>query len=141
MRARHVLGAIALSALAGCSSSAPADKAAPPAPEATLASPGAVRACSDVFVPDQPVTGFDEQKGCTDKAGTVQFIGAVECADGTKLWPVDAATGAPAGFGREGTAYRVVTGEVAADKTYKAAYEECVGDDDAGASPAPSAAK
>ena len=144
MRARHVLGAVAIAALAGCSSPAPAETAAP-APEATVASQGAaassgaVRTCSDVFVPDKPVVGFDDQTGCTNKEGTVQFIGAIECSDGTKLWPVDASTGAPAGFGREGTPFRVVTGEVAADKNYKAAYEECVGDDSAATSPAPSA--
>lgn len=148
MKVRHVLGAVAVITLSGCSSPAPAETAAPAAPEAAAASagaaaasPGVMRLCSDVFVPDKPVVGFNAETGCTNKAGAVQFIGVVDCADGTKLWPVDAATGAPAGYAREGNAYQVVTGEVAADKGYKQAYETCVGPDDtAGASPAPSGA-
>ncbi|BEL09468.1 hypothetical protein Q0Z83_076590 [Actinoplanes sichuanensis] len=139
MKVRHVLGAVALAALSGCSSPAPAETAAPAAPEAIAVSPGAPRACSDVFVPDKPVVGFNAETGCTNKDGTLQFIGVIDCADGTKLWPVDAATGAPAGYAREDTAYKVVTGEVAADKGYKQAYEECVGPDADAVSPAPSA--
>jgi hypothetical protein len=139
MRVRHVLGAVAVAALAGCSSPAPAETAAPVAPEATVASQGAVRACSDVFVPDKPVTGFNAETGCTNKEGAVQFIGVIDCSDGTKLWSADAATGAPAGYAREGAAYHTITGDVAADKGYKQAYEDCVGDDSAETSPAPSA--
>ncbi|MEU8662141.1 hypothetical protein, partial [Actinoplanes philippinensis] len=115
---------------------------APAAPEATAASQaaGALPVCGEVFVPDQKVSGFDEQKGCTGKDGTVQFIGAIECSDGTKLWPVDASTGAPTGYGREGQVYRVVKGEVQADNGYKQAYEECMKEAPGGASAAPSAA-
>jgi hypothetical protein len=141
MRVSHVIGLIALAALAGCSSPAPAEVAAPEASVATVESQSALPACSEVFVPGKPVTGFDDQTGCTNKQGTVQIIGAVDCADGTKLWPVDATTGAPAGYGRAGMAYRVVTGEVAADKEYKKAYEECVNAKPAAGSPAPAGTK
>ncbi|WP_433793792.1 hypothetical protein [Actinoplanes sp. CA-252034] len=136
------MGAVALAALAGCSSPAPAEEGAAPAkPEATAASQAAaLPVCGEVFVPDKPVNGFDEQTGCTGKDGTVQFIGAIECGDGTKLWPVDASTGAPTGYGREGQAYRVVKGEVQADNGYKQAYEDCMKEAPASAGPAPSAA-
>jgi hypothetical protein len=139
MRVSHVIGAIALAALAGCSSPAPADDAAPKASAVTVESQAALPACSEVFVPEKPVTGFDDQTGCTNKEGAVQFIAGIDCPDGTKLWPVDASTGAPAGFGRAGQAYRLVKGEVAADKEYKQAYEECVNAKPASAGPSPAA--
>jgi hypothetical protein len=140
MRVSHVMGAIALAALAGCSSPAPAETAAPKASAATVESQAAaLPACSDVFVPDKVVAGFDDQTGCTNKDGAVQFVGAMDCGDGTKLWSVDASTGAPTGYGRQGQAFRAVKGEVAADKEYKKAFEACMNTTPASAEPAPSA--
>lgn len=140
MRAGHVIGAFALVALAGCSSPAPADDAAAPkASAATVESQAAMPACSDVFVPDKPVTGFDDQTGCANKEGVVQSIAAIDCPDGTRLWPVDATTGAPAGYWRQGQVFRVVKGEITTDKDYKEAYESCVNAPPAAGSPAPSA--
>jgi hypothetical protein len=140
MRVSHVLGAVALAALAGCSSPAPAETAAPKAPAASAESPAAaLPACSDVFVPDKVVAGFDDQTGCTNKEGAVQFVGAMDCGDGTKLWSVDASTGAPTGYGRQGQAYRTVKGEVATDKEYKKVFEACMNATPASAGPAPAA--
>ncbi|GGN86349.1 hypothetical protein GCM10010112_67800 [Actinoplanes lobatus] len=122
MRARHVMSAIGLIAIAGCSGPAPAQVIVnTPAPVATPVLP----TCAEVFKPGQVVTSYDEQAGCTNKQGSIQFIGAHDCADGTKLWSVDATTGAPAGYARQGQPFRVVKGDIAASKGYKKAYQAC----------------
>lgn len=77
----------------------------------------------------QPGKVIDKAKaggGCTDPDGGVQQVGSFRCGDGTHLWQVDAATGAKAGYGNDGKAYKAVTGEVAADAGYKKAYSACV---------------
>jgi hypothetical protein len=132
MKARHVMGAVAvITALAGCSGTAPTDPAADQAAdtvkvlESAAAAQAALPACKDVFVPGKPVDEQLARAGCKSPRDVVQFIGFFECADGGILFQVDGTTGAPNGYGFGGKPYRVVKGETAADKGYAKASEAC----------------
>jgi hypothetical protein len=121
MGARHVVMAAALvSALTGCSS--PPSQATPNAP---IAQSPDLPACATVFQPGKVVDKAQATAGCTSPSGSVQVAGFSDCKDGTVLWQVDATTGAPAGFAREGQPYQTVEGEAAADPGYNKAYEAC----------------
>ncbi|MEV6297841.1 hypothetical protein AB0M02_00375 [Actinoplanes sp. NPDC051861] len=104
-----------------------------PAPVVTEAAPAASQpppppACADVFIPGKVVDKAKASAGCMSPSGTIQAVGAHSCTDGTVLWQVDATTGAKAGYAREGKPYRVVKGDVAADRSYKKTYNACVSD-------------
>jgi hypothetical protein len=51
-------------------------------------------------------------------------VGNFVCQDGRRLFQVDANTGAPAGWGFGGSAYRE-TADAATDRAYAAAYRKC----------------
>lgn len=128
MRARHVMSAVALVALAGCSSSpAPADPAADTVKvlESAAAAQAALPLCSDVFVPGKPVDEKLALAGCKSKRGVFQSVAFFECQDGGILFQIDASTGAPNGYGFGGKPYQAVEGDSAADKGYKKAYHAC----------------
>lgn len=118
LRAPLALAAVLLAA--ACSSTS---GHAPPAAAPTTPS---LPACSAVFKPGQVIDKEKAAAGCTDPDGGVQAVGSFRCGDGTHLWQVDAATGATAGYGRDGKAYKAVKGDVAADAGYKKAYSACV---------------
>lgn len=105
---------------AGCSSTT--DSPPPAAGPTTPALPQ----CAEVFKPGQKIDAKKAAAGCVDPDGGVQAVGSFRCNDGTHLWQVDAATGATAGYGLDGKAYKAVKGDVAADPGYKKAYESCV---------------
>ena len=56
-----------------------------------------------------------------------EYLGAFRCADGSHLVMVNGSLGASAGWFRIGEAFHAVTGEVARDEGYAAAYRECRG--------------
>ncbi|MEU4238857.1 hypothetical protein [Actinoplanes sp. NPDC026619] len=122
MRARHVIGVVAVIGLGACSSPAPAKVAA----KAPTAQAAALPPCKDVFVVGKPVDKAKATAGCTSPSGGEVQIGAIDCTDATALWQVDASTGAPAGYARDGQTYQLVKGEIASDAAYKKAYESCV---------------
>lgn len=122
MGARHVLLGALVSALAGCSASAPSGAAA----VAPVSQP-ALPACREVFVPGKVVDKAKAAGGCTSPSGTLVAVGAFDCSDGQVLWQVDASTGAPAGYAHEGKPYVTVKGDAAADPGYKRAYNACIG--------------
>ncbi|GIE29973.1 hypothetical protein Ait01nite_030180 [Actinoplanes italicus] len=95
--------------------------------ETSLPSAPALPACSEVFIPGKTVDEKKALAGCLSTRGQVVAVGFFECQDGGVLFQVDASTGAPGGYGFGGKPYRVVTGEAAADKGYKKAYNTCVG--------------
>lgn len=128
MRARHVMGIALLAAIGGCSS---------PEPQVTVNAPvektAAPPACSEVFVPGQTVDKTKLTAGCLSPSGTTVMVGFFDCTDGTVLWQVDATSGAPAGYAREGKPYKTVKGDGAADAGYKKAYAACHNDKPAAA--------
>lgn len=117
-RASMALAAVLLAA--GCSSTPD------PAPPAAAPTTPSLPRCAEVFKPGQVIDKAKASAGCTDPDGGVQAVGNFRCADGTHLWQVDGTTGATAGYGRDGKAYKAVTGDVAADPGYKKAYASCV---------------
>lgn len=116
-RAPIALAAVLL--VAACSSTPDAPtQAAPTFPTSP--------SCSELFQPGKPIDAKKASTGCTDGSGGSQVVASFTCNDGTHLWQVDARTGAPAGYGQDGKAYKAVRGEIAADAGYKKAYASCV---------------
>lgn len=83
--------------------------------------------CADVFVPGKRIAfpPAEAAKGCADPDGGINIVGSFRCGDGRHLFQVDAATGAPRGWGFDGEAYHATPGEVASDAGYAKAYDEC----------------
>ncbi len=83
--------------------------------------------CAEVFVPGKVINYTAERAsvGCVDPDGGVQIIGSHRCADGGRLYTVDASTGAARGWGRNGEVFHAVSGEVAADPAFGKAYDAC----------------
>ena len=126
---RTVIAALAAALLAGCASTG-APEPAPPAIVATsavaLAVAPAAPKCADVLRPGVRVeVDATGQLACLDPDGAVQVVGVQRCSDGTHLGSVSATTGAPAGWFVAPGPFRAVTGELAADKGFSAAYAEC----------------
>jgi hypothetical protein len=86
----------------------------------------ALPACKDVFVPGKVVDAKKALDGCKGPAGDLRVIGYFDCADGRKLFQVDANTGAAAGWGFGGAKYRTAK-EAASDPEYGKAYQSCNG--------------
>ena len=129
MRALHIFGlaAGALVVLGGCSQAESAKPAADVTVAQTSASTAALPACKDVFQPGKLVDKQQATAGCTSPSGTALMLASLNCTDGTMLWQVEASSGAPAGFVREGKPYQVVKADGAADATYQKAYQACTG--------------
>jgi hypothetical protein len=95
--------------------------------QSQAAAEDAMPACADVFVPGKAI---DEKKalgGCKSTRDQIQYIGNFECNDGRVLFQVDAATGAPNGYGFGGGKYVKVAGETAANRGYAKATAACNG--------------
>lgn len=88
------------------------------------ASVAALPRCSEVFVPGEPIDDEAARAGCRDASGDVQIVGSFDCADGRRLWQVDASTGAPAGWGFSGEKYKA-SDDPANDPEYAKAYASC----------------
>jgi hypothetical protein len=99
--------------------------AAAPGGDASAASPSAAwPSCDAVFVPGEEIDTDRALAPCRDPAGGLVAVGNFRCSDGRRLFQVDASTGAPAGWGFGGAAYRE-TADAASDPAYAAAYSEC----------------
>jgi hypothetical protein len=81
-------------------------------------------ACAEVFVPGEVIDTEQALAPCRDPDGGLKAVGNFRCADGRRLFQVDANTGARAGWGFGGTAYRE-TADAASDRDYAAAYRAC----------------
>jgi hypothetical protein len=120
------LAAAAVVVLGGCSKAEPA-KTTANVPVAPASAPAAAPpACKDVFQPGKLVDKEKAKAGCSSPSGTALMLASLDCTDGTVLWQVDASSGAPAGYVREGQPYQVVK-DAAAEAGYKKAYQACVG--------------
>lgn len=118
---RAVPAAMLLLALAACGTpdaTTPAEASAPTTP--------ALAKCADVFKPGQVIDQKKAAAGCLDPDGGAQSPGSFRCGDGRHLWQVDAATGAPAGWGFSGSKYRA-SKDAARDPAYTKAYASCNG--------------
>jgi hypothetical protein len=129
---RALPAAVLLFALAGCGddpSDASGDGGTGPAGGTmpAFASQPPRPKCADVFVPGKVIRYSVEQAsvGCLDPDGGVQIVGSQRCADGGRLYTVDASTGAARGWGRDGEPYHAVGGEVASDPGFGKAYDAC----------------
>ncbi len=78
----------------------------------------------EVFVPGEVIDTEQALAPCRDPDGGLKAVGNFRCADGRRLFQVDANTGARAGWGFGGTAYRE-TADAASDRDYAAAYRAC----------------
>ena len=121
------LAAGALVVLGGCSKAESA-KAAANVPVAQKSAPAAAPpACKDLFQPGKLVDKAQANAGCSTPSGTALMLASLNCADGTMFWQVEASSGAPAGYVREGKPYQAVKGDGTTDAGYKKAYEACTG--------------
>jgi len=80
--------------------------------------------CSDLFAIGQPIDFAKAKNGCTDPDGTLNAPSYHRCNDGTHLWQIDAATGAPAGYGFDSEPYQAAK-DAANDPGYGKAYDTC----------------
>jgi hypothetical protein len=119
-----------LIALTSCSSEDPGDTSGDevngPAGGTALAV-GARPKCADVFVPGKTIVfpPAESAQGCVNPDGGLEIVGSRRCADGRYLFNVGAATGVPAGWGRDGELYHAVTGELGSDPDFSKAYDAC----------------
>lgn len=115
---RVALVLFAISAATACTSE---DE---PEPATKAATGPAQPRCADVFRPGEIIEPDAARDGCLDDDGGVQYPTSVPCGDGRVLWAVEAATGAPAGWGFSGEEYQE-NGGATIDKKYNKAYEKC----------------
>ncbi|GIF17652.1 hypothetical protein BJ973_009383 [Actinoplanes tereljensis] len=129
MRALHMFGlaAGAVVVLGGCSKAEPAKTAAAAPVAPASASADAPPACKDVFQPGKLVDKEKAKAGCASPSGTALMLASLDCKDGTQLWQVGAASGAPAGYVRDGQPYQVVKADATTDANYMKAYKACTG--------------
>jgi hypothetical protein len=80
--------------------------------------------CAEVFDPGRLIDEKVALAPCQDPDGKLKAVGNFVCVDGRYLFQVDASTGAPAGWGFGGRAYRETT-DAATDPDYAAAYRDC----------------
>lgn len=81
--------------------------------------------CSDVFQPGKKIRVSGDT--CTTASGGVYPMIPFDCADGGKLYQVDADSGAPAGWGRAGGTYVAARGDVNSDPKAAEAMQKCFG--------------
>lgn len=79
--------------------------------------------CVDMFVPGKVVQLGDAR--CLGPNGEVHTIGWHACTGARRLATVDATTGAPAGYAFDGQPYVVAQGDLAADRRFAAALDDC----------------
>lgn len=80
--------------------------------------------CGDIFRPGQVIDPTSAPDGCTGPTGTAHAGLYHECTDGRRLYTIDAAMGAPAGWGLTGDVYHAVA-DAAGDPDFARAYKEC----------------
>jgi hypothetical protein len=128
---RRALPAVLLLVLASCSAEpedgTSGDEVIGPAGGTSLAAPPRPK-CAEVFVPGRKIVFPPDEaaKGCADPDGGLQIVGVRRCADGGHLFNVDAATGAPKGWGLDGQPYHA-SSNLDTDAEFGKAYDACNG--------------
>lgn len=91
------------------------------------ASIAALPACTDIFHDSQAIDETTVLNGCKADNGDITLATYHSCADGRRLFVPEGHGGGPRGYGFSGGPFTPVTGDLAADRGYAAAYNECMG--------------